>query len=541
MSSPQQPDRTDVRRSRLAQWWPPVAYLLGAALLWRHFDFIYYKDVVAYLSSAEKLARAELAGVNSYWQPLLSIELAAFLRLGLSRESAVLAAQVLNGLLALLGARALVRTMGTTGWLASVLDAVLVVVALYCAMPFLSADLLISGILCWYFALVFRRDYPSQRWAGLLAGVLGGLAYYTKTYGFFFFAAHFVIVNAVHWWFGDATARAGVRRHFLVGMSAFAALVLLWVGALYAKYDVVTLGINGSYNQQIVGPEARDRPILQIGFDADPRPGNTSVWEDPVDFYQVPSALECCLKPWSPLSSAQALKHQLKLVAKNTLVTLEKFENFSSFSFALLVIAVALCIPRRDDVRRHLPVFLALGTLVLYSAGYTLVYSEERYLWPMLFLLIALSGYLLTLAFGTTFLADPRRRVLVAVLVALSFIKIPLPRLLERREFGRNTSRFAQALRGTDLRDKRIASDEDYGASMILAYYGGAKYLGQNPPVKWTPDELYAALKRARVDYYLVWGKMGPDVDTTRFQRLREIDVPPAHGGQTKLTILRPL
>ena len=541
VSTSQTADRSDVRRSRLAAWWPPIAYLVGAALLWRNFDFIYFKDVIAYLSSAEKLARGELAGVNSYWQPLLSMELAAFLGLGLSRENAVVATQVLNGLLALLAARALVRTMGTTGWLAAVLDAVLVIVALYCALPFLSADLLLAAILCWYFTLVFRPDYPSRRWAGLLAGVLGGLAYYTKTYGFFFFAAHFVIVNAVHWWFGDAAARAGVRRHFVLGFSAFAALVVLWVGALYAKYDVVTLGINGSYNQQIVGPEARDRPILQIGFDADPRPGNTSVWEDPVDFYKVPSALECCLKPWSPLASARDFKHQLKLVATNTLVTLNKFENFSALAIALLVAGVLLCIPRREDVRRNLQVFLALGTMVLFSAGYTLVYSEERYLWPMLFVLIALSGYVLTLAFATPFFADPRRRALVAVLVAVSFAKMPVRELLGRREFGRNTSKFAQALRGTDLRDKRIASDEDYGASMIIAYYGGAKYVGQNPPVKWTPDELYAALKRARVDYYLVWDRMGPDVDSARFERVKEVTVPPGHGGQTSLTILRPL
>jgi hypothetical protein len=316
---------------------------------------------------------------------------------------------------------------------------------------------------------------------------------------------------------------------------------VMWMGALYAKYDVVTLGTNGAYNQQIVGPDARDRPILQIGFDAGPRPGNTSVWEDPIDFYGVPSALECCLKPWSPLGSARELKHQVRLVAQNALVTLGVFENFSSFAFALLVVAVLLCIPRRDDVRRHLPLFLALGTLALYSAGYTLVYSEERYLLPMLFLLVAMSGYLLSLAFDTPFLADPRRRVLAAVLVALAFIKIPLPKLLERREFGRNTSKFVEALRGTDLRDKRIASDEDYGASMVVAYYAGAKYLGQHPPRKWTPDSLTAALQRARVDYYLVWDKLGSDVDTTRFERVREIVVPPGHGGQTKLTILRPL
>ena len=541
MSSSRTNDRSDVRCSWLAESWAPIAYLVGAALLWRHFDFFYYKDILSYLSAGEKLARGELAGVNSYWQPLLSIELAAFLRVGLSPERAVDTTKVLNGLIALLGARALVRALGTRGWLAAMLDAVLVVVALYCAMPFMSADLLFTGILCWYFALLFRPDYPTRRWAGLIAGVFGGLAYYTKSYGFFFFAAHFVIVNAVWHWFGDAAVRAVVRRHLVIGLAAFVTLVAIWVGALYAKYDVVTLGINGSYNYQIVGPEARDRPILQIGFDADPRPGNTSVWEDPADFYNVPSALECCLKPWSPLASVRDLNYQIRLIAKNTLITLNQIEDFSVLAYALLVVGVLLCLPRREDLVWNLPLVLTLGTMALYPAGYLLVHSEERYLWPMLFLLIALSGHLLTIGFATPFLADPRRRVLLAVIVAATFVKIPLPRLLERREFGRNTSKFADALRGTDLRGKRIASDEDYGASTIVSYYAGAKYLGQNPPVQWTPADLSAALKQKNVDYYLVWGAIGPDVDLARFERVKEVSVPPAHGGQTKLTLLRPL
>ena len=144
------------------------------------------------------------------------------------------------------------------------------------------------------------------------------------------------------------------------------------------------------------------------------------------------------------------------------------------------------------------------------------------------------------IASGSGFIVSPDGYVLTNAHVVDSSTQVTV-RLLDRREFGRNTSKFADALRGTDLRGKRIASDEDYGASMVVAYYAGAKYIGQNPPAKWTPDSLSAALKRARVDYYFVWDKIGPDVDTTRFDRVREIVVPPGHGGQTKLTILRPL
>ena len=178
--------------------------------------------------------------------------------------------------------------------------------------------------------------------------------------------------------------------------------------------------------------------------------------------------------------------------------------------------------------------------MALYSAGYRWSTARDA-TWPVLFLLIALSGYLLTLAFATSFLADPRRRVLLAVLVAASFVKIPSTIARAARVRPEHEPLRRGASRHATLRDKRIASDEDYGAWMNRSCYAGAKYLGQNPPVKWTPDSLDAAA-RARARRLLPrLGQAGAGRGPTRFERVKEIDVPPAHGGQTKLTILRPL
>ena len=134
------------RRSALSRYGPVVLYLLGAAILWRPFDFIYYKDELSYLSAAARYARGDLGGVNSYWAPLLSWLLAPLLALGVSAATASDIVSVLCGLVALLGGRALIRTLGTTGWLATVCECTLAVICLYCAMRFLSADLLLAGI-----------------------------------------------------------------------------------------------------------------------------------------------------------------------------------------------------------------------------------------------------------------------------------------------------------------------------------------------------------------------------------------------------------
>jgi hypothetical protein len=536
--SPSATDDSIELRSAWSRFGPPVLYLLGAALLWGHFDFIYYKDELSYLSAAARYAHGDLGGVNAYWAPLLSWLLAPLLAVGVPAATASDIMSVLIGLFALEGGRALVRTLGSRGWLANVLDLALVAVTLYCAMPFLSPDLLLAGILSWYFSIVLRRDYAMRPSAGYLSGLLGGFAYYAKTYAFFFFVAHFVLANVGHYLWADAAARAAVKRHLRNGMLVFTALVAVWVAALYAKYHMVTLGTTGKYNYAIVGPEALDRPILQIGFDASPRPGNTSVWEDPADFYSVPSALECCLKPWSPLSSARDLKHQIKLIKGNVAITMEDFQLFSSLSYAVILLCALLCFPRREDARTHLPILLALGTLLLYPAGYVLVFSDERYLWPMLFLLIAMSGYLLQTAFETPFFASVRRRQLLAVVLALSFVKIPMSKLLKAREFGRNTSLMAAALRGTDLRGKRLASNADYGASDIIAYYAGAHYVGQKRP-RITKEQVSDELRKARVDYYLVWGEVPADSLPPGLSPLTEARVAPGNGGQTRLTLLR--
>ncbi|MEO6527719.1 MAG: hypothetical protein ABIP93_13895 [Gemmatimonadaceae bacterium] len=536
--SPSAAQDTTEHRSAWSRFGPTALYLVGAALLWRYFDFLYYKDEVSYLSAAARYAHGDLGGVNAYWAPLLSWLLAPLLVVGVPAATASDILSVLIGLFALEGGRALVRTLGSTGWLERVLDLTLVLVTLYCAMPYLSPDLLLAGILSWYFSIVLRRDYAMRPFAGYLSGALGGFAYFAKTYAFFFFAAHFVLVNIGHYLWADPSARAGVRRHLRNGFLVFTALVAVWVGALYAKYQIVTLGITGKYNYQIVGPEARDRPILQIGFDAEPRPGNTSVWEDPADFYRVPSALECCLKPWSALASARDLKHQLKLIKGNVAITMEDFQLFSSLSYAVILLCALLCIPRREDARAHLPILLALVTLLLYPAGYVLVFSDERYLWPMLFLLIAMSGYLLQVASATPFLANVRRRQLLALVLALSFVKIPMSKLFRAREFGRNTSLMVAALRGTDLRGKRLASNADYGASDIIAYYSGAQYLGQKRP-GITKEQVSAELRRARVDFYLVWGDVPADSVPPGLSPFTEARVAPGNGGQTRLSVLR--
>jgi hypothetical protein len=223
-------------------------------------------------------------------------------------------------------------------------------------------------------------------------------------------------------------------------------------------------------------------------------------------------------------------------------VTLQDVRDFSNLSYAVILLCVLLCVPGREEARKHLPLVLALGTVALYPAGYLLVVVEERCLWPMLYLLVAISGYLLSMGFATPFLAGPLRRRIIVTVLAVSFAKTPIGRLRDARDFGRSTSQFVEALRGANLqlRGKRIASNVDYGASDIISFYYAAKYIGQKKSGDFGPDDLHVALKLARADYYFVWGGTSQPA-APNFDRVRDVNVVPSRGGPKTLTILRPL
>ena len=151
----------------------------------------------------------------------------------------------------------------------------------YCSLVFFTADFLLAGILSFYFSIILSRDYASKWYAGWLSGVLGAFAYFTKSYAFYFFLAHFLFANFIHSWSSD---RRTVLKHCAAGLAVFFGLSAIWVLLLHQKYHEVTLGIIGKYNYAIVGPDSPGRPIFYIGFLPPADATATSIWEDPYYF-----------------------------------------------------------------------------------------------------------------------------------------------------------------------------------------------------------------------------------------------------------------
>jgi hypothetical protein len=513
-----------------------AAYVMFGLLLLPHYWSFYFKDEIAIVAPAERWARGDfVAATNAYWGPLASWLIAPFLWLG---APAILATRLVSlavGAATLVAAKRLANAFELPHGLQFAFLLLLVPYLLYFAVPFLLGDVPMTCLLILYFAVIFDPLYGKRRMDGALCGLLGGCAYLAKVYALPFFLVHFTLCSIILYLARpDRAERLRVLRHLAAGLGVFAILALGWVAALHQKYGVITIGINGQYTYEIFGPESLGRPIFYIGFVRPPDLTAVSMLEDPSYYYALPEARACCLKKWSPLESAAAFKHQLRLIKRNAGVILGVFIDFSPVAPAVVAVALAFCLapllvarrrekgppasaPRRSAVQgvrdavshvlgsiTHLRIVLALTTLTVFTTLYALISVEERYLWPMLILIVALGMHLLALAFRSDLFSKPIWQAMLTSLFVLSFLPLPLQKLKPDSALRESTVLFGRQLEGLNLAGASFASNTDYGTAICVGYHVKAKYYGQPPP-GMSDEDIAQDLQRKGVNYYFVW------------------------------------
>ena len=155
-------------------------------------------DGISYLSIAQKYLDGDFKdAVNAYWGPLYSWLMMPLLASGLSPTLvADLLGVVLGGLAAFATWR-LASALGLRGPLKTAVLAALIPLFVLTAHQAVSPDLLLTCVLLLYLQVMADETNRGRRRAAVAAGALGGLAYWSKAYGFYFFLVHFTAVAVV--------------------------------------------------------------------------------------------------------------------------------------------------------------------------------------------------------------------------------------------------------------------------------------------------------------------------------------------------------
>jgi hypothetical protein len=477
-----------------------MLYSISAIILFNYYQYILVSDGVSYITIAKEytLQHYDYA-VNGYWSPLFTWLLTPFLIFGTTPMYMMHSAKILSliiGLITLIGLNSFFSKFITDDKLKIITILTLVPSILFFAFYLVTPDLLLICVLVFYFNLIFDPNYSSRLSNGFACGILGALAYFSKSYAFFFFICHFVVFNLYFYLKNhDQVDRTRIKKNCIVGLIIFLALTGIWIGLISDKYHEITIGTAGSYNQAVMGPESLGHPPLYQGLISPPNPIAVSSWEDPSS-YQV--------KQWSPFESIHNFYYELNLIVKNIIKTIGIFINFSILSPLILFGALLFILRNKRDEESKIKLIYLLGTIFIFAAGYCLVFIEERYLWLMLILMLLTGVYLIEALLKNRVIEKETFNLLLIILIA-SFLVMPLISLHQNINVDKQSYQDSISLKNDYNVHGRIASNNEWIYTSVLSYFMETIFYGQTKQGEKL-IELEKELKDNNIDYYFVWG-----------------------------------
>src|SRR5581483_4129579 len=232
-------------RGRHGAFMPLLAgtFIIAGCAFFPFYRYELTPDGISYVSIAWQYAAVYWKeAINSYWGPLYSWCLAVLLWLRIPALAGVRVLGLVLGLAVLFALRRF-----ASGF----------------AMDSTTPDLLFTAILLLYFGLILDPAYPGGGHSGAFCGILGGLAYLTKSYGLVFFVIHFTLMTVLYLLRRESVAkRSVIVRHYAAGLVVFCAISFCWIAVLHGKYGVWMTGTTGDFNVRLAGPQSPGYPNL---------------------------------------------------------------------------------------------------------------------------------------------------------------------------------------------------------------------------------------------------------------------------------------
>ncbi len=490
-----------------------VYFLLGIFLL-KYYQYQINADGIIYISIAKGYINSNWnIAISSYWGPLLSWILIPFLFFGQNPEQNLLFTKILSliiGSLAIISINSLSYKFEINELIRTGILFALVPIILYFAYTIITPDLLLVCILVFYFNIIFSLQYPNKLSNGLLCGLLGALAYLSKSYAFPFFIIHFTLFNFFHYC-RNPKLRKNILKNLILGFAIFLVISGLWIGLISTKMEKLTYGTSGEYNQALIGP------------DSNAFPKNYQNLYKPNDLEPV-YYLNKYMEPWTPLESLNSINYELRIVSLNTLDLIHILISFSFISLIILIIYLLFIINtlKRTISTKKIGILKGiildkkidpLITILIFSLGYVSIVIMDRYFWIVYILLILMGGYILTILFKNKFFDNKLRKNILLLIFVSSFVLNPFVSLIVNINTGEDIYMISSTIKNQYPIEGNVASNEDRTRSVYLSYYLNTTYYGKTAE-KINKNEFVDELKENKINYYYYWGK---DINNTKF------------------------
>ncbi len=507
-----------------------LLYFSGSAVF-MYFSLWYFDnpDTFQYLSIAQKYASGNFnLAINGYWSPLFSWLLVLPLKSGVGGLVSIKILQCFLGAIALTGFEKLCYRTG--------LNESFIWILLLCLLPFgisyaqlnATPDLLFVCVLIYLFLNLSQGSWQNGNKYAIISGILGALLFFTKSFGFPYFLALFVVAV----WIRHKKYHASFswRPHF-ISLGIFFVLCSFWIVPLSLKYDTLTISKVPAFNlsKEVASTPGQivELPILTEGLIPPPDSLSYSAWENPGEAVTLTA-----LHPLSVNSDRSFYKQVLK---RNILsIYYSDFKRKAGFVFVLIFIMFNVLFGWRELWRNSMVKFLLISALILYG-GYSLVLVHTRYVWMCTWIMLLISAWMLQR------IQENRKMKqivpLVLVLLSLVAVKEPLKELFFTQKtnipyfwywkvathpvetlqvmYHEDKARrlFVRKLQNEEFMHSRIASlrpntpsRSDYCSSLFVSSFLDMHFFGRLSNTK-SYEEQMQQLRSNQIDYLFVWNR----------------------------------
>ena len=478
-------------------------YFISALFLYAPYKYIINVDGISYISIAQKYASFNfIDAVNGFWSPMISWLLVPFLWLDIDPVLATKLINLCSGFLTLLICNKFLLKLDISGFSRNSALLTISFVLVNWAMYMLRVDLLfLLGTLTYLYVLL-NENYLTNRFLAVLAGILGAIIYFAKSFGFPFFIAHFFIFNLIFFFrTKDSDIRAKCVKTFFSGMIAFALISGVWIYALSHKYHEFTVSKKGT---NIISETIAQRGYLNGKTILNPPPNSTaiSIWEDNSSTIG-PNGLQRYFYDF-----AGAMKIQIKIIKKNMYMTIRALCIFSLFSCLVLSVAIYHFVKHWRNILYDNS-FLLLITGLILTGGYIPIWVDNRYLWLDCIILI-LIGMKLFERYTESLMWRPILKNALISIFACSFLLIPSWVYIRDYNMQKWIYLLSGKLKHLGVAE-RVVSNIKWGDTLRLSFYNDWRYYGDIiNKSELGSDDLINELEKNKIKYLLFWGSMNP-------------------------------
>ena len=455
-------------------------------IIYPHYQYYIDPDGTSYLTISRRYATGDIArAINGYWSPWACWLTAGLMKCGMA---AIPASVVVNAAAAvgfLYISQSFFLRFGIVRRLQWLLCGALAVFLCFAIFWQSFDDLWECFFLLAALRVMLGKTFTQKPILWVLYGFLGGLAYYAKAYSFPFF----ILNTLVCLYFLCKDDKARWLRISLAGIMVMLFVAHFWIVALHTKYGIWTTSTAGPLNTSwyLVG-----HPFWKegIGLLLPPAyPDSPYYWEDPY--------LANGITPhfWS---SWHLFGLQFVRIGINIFKFIISNLQLSIFFPLIFVAGLALFYKKSIAIIFARDVKTLVRSFLLFPLGYALVNFESRYLWYMLPIAMVMAGLVIQ------YFVPKKRRKLIMVLFAVSFVAYPLWGMYKMYDEGKREFELANLLKSNGI-NGTFTSDAMPGLEAQrmerLAYFSGNAYYAVN---HLDTGSLNDEISKYHIDYYIV-------------------------------------